>query len=233
MKRGILLAVAWGVTGLASPAGSQEAGLPSEAREVQEKSATLRSYRAELVLEAKEEDGTPFRLEGKILFESPSRRRLEIREGGVEGDPQILVNDGKVEWQHYPAAGVVYRLTEPPPTPGPHRPFAEAQPGTVRFVERAGTKRDPIVRFEAQPLPASVEGSPVPVEKIRIDVGEEDGLVREMALLDAQGQAVLTQRFSNIELNVPTSEGDFSFSPPPGVAVVDMPGERAQLPAKQ
>lgn len=224
MKREIL-AFVWVAAGLASPALAEEPALPPEAQEVIEKSAALKSYRADLVLEAKEEDGTPFRLEGKLLFESPSRRRLEIREVGAESAPQMLVNDGKVEWQHYPQAGVVYRLTEPPPTPGPHRPFAEASPGTVRFVERAGTKRDPIVRFEADPLAASVEGSPVPIEKVRIDVGGNDGLVRELVLLDAEGGAVLTQRFSDIELNVPTSEGDFAFSPPAGVAVVDMPAE--------
>ena len=227
MRKGILT-FAWVLAGLASPVWSQEAGLPPEAQQMLEKSSALKSYRTKLVLEAKEEDGTPFRLEGKLLFESPSRRRLEIREAGSDDAPQMLVNDGKVEWQHYPQAGVVYRLTAPPPTPGPHRPFAETQPGTVRFVERAGTKRDPILRFEAQPLPASVEGSPVPVEKIRIDVGENDGLVRQLVLLDAAGEAILTQSFSKIELNVPTSEEDFAFTPPEGVAVVDMPAAQAE-----
>lgn len=230
MMKGIL-AFAWLVIGLASPAGSQEAGLPPEAQQVLERSAALKSYRAELVLEAKEEDGTSFRLEGKLLFESPSRRHLEIRESGSDEAPQLLVNDGKVEWQHYPKAGVVYRVLQPPPTPGPHRPFAEAQPETVRFVERSGTKQEPLLRFEAQPLPASVEGAPVPVQKIRIDVGEKDGLVREMTLLDAHGEAVLTQRFTKIEVNVPTSDKDFTFIPPPGVAVVDMPGQ--ETPAQQ
>lgn len=224
MKKGILALAL--VAGLAGPAFAEEAALPAEARRVAEKAAALKSYRADLTLEAREEEGGPFKLEGKLLFENPTRRRLEIRESGAEGGAQLLVNDGKVEWQHYPEAGVVYRLTDLPPTPGPHRPFAEAQPGTVRFVEKGGSKPEPVLRFEAQPLPSSVEGSPVPIEKIRIDVGEKDGLTREMVLLDAQGNAVLTQRFSNIELNAPMEDKDFTFTPPEGVAVVDMPAQK-------
>ena len=227
MKKSMLV-LAWAIMGLAPLAFSEEAALPPEAQQAVERSAAIKSYRMELVLEAREEDGTPFRLEGKLLFQSPSRRRLEIREAGADSAPQFLVNDGKVEWQHYPQAGVVYRLTQPPPTPGPHRPFAEALPGTVRFVEKAGTKQEPLMRFEAQPLPASVEGSPVPVQKIRIDVGEKDGLVREMVLLDAQGGEVLAQRFTHVEVNVPTSDKDFAFTPPEGAAVVDVPGQPAQ-----
>lgn len=220
-----MLVLAWVVMGLAHCAFSEEAAFPPEAQEAVERSAALKSYRVELVLEAKEEDGTPFRLEGKLLFQSPSRRRLEIREAGSDSAPQLLVNDGKVEWQHYPQTGVVYRLARPPPTPGPHRPFAEAQPGTVRFIGKAGTEQEPLLRFEALPLPASVEGSPVPVEKIRVDVGERDGLVREMVLLDAQGGEVLAQRFTRVEVDVPTSDKDFAFTPPEGAAVVDMPEE--------
>lgn len=226
-----ILAAALVLGGTAGPALPEEAGLPAEARQVLERSAALKSYRADLTLDAREEDGSLFRLEGKLLYESPTRRRLEIRESGVEG-VQLLINDGKVEWQHYPQAGIVYRVTELPPTPGPHRPFAETQPGTVHFVGRGGTRQDPTLRFEAEPLPASVEGSPVPVEKIRVDVGEKDGLVREMALLDAQDGAILTQRFSNIEVNVPTSDEDFRFSPPQGVAVVDIPPRQAQQPSE-
>ena len=227
MKKGILLlALGWMLAGLAHPVFSDEAGLPPEAQAAAERSAALKSYRAELVLEAKEDDGTPYRLEGKLLFERPSRRHLEIREAGAEGATHLLVNDGKVEWQHDPQAGVVYRLTQPPPTPGPHRPFVDTQQGTVRFVGKIGTQEEPLLRFEAQPLAASVEGSPVPIEKIRIDVGEKDGLVREMSLLDARGEAVLTQRFTRIEVDVPTSDSDFTFTPPKGVAVVDIPGQQ-------
>lgn len=224
MKKGIWV-LAWVVAGLTSPVGAQEAGLPLEAQQMLDKAATHKSYRAQLVLEAEEEGGAPFRMEGKLLFAAPSKRRLEIREAGTDSAPQMLVNDGVVEWQHYPQAGVVYRLTAPPPTPGPHRLFAEAQPGTVRFIERTGSGGDTILRFEAKPLPASVEGSPVPIEKVRIDVGEKDGLVRQLALLDDKGDAVLTQKFSGIEVNVPTSDKDFAFAPPEGAAVVDMPPE--------
>jgi len=52
-----------------------------------DKAAALKSYRAELTLEAQEEEGQPFKLEGKLLFENPTRRRLEIQEAGGQQNP--------------------------------------------------------------------------------------------------------------------------------------------------
>ncbi len=204
-------------------ASAEEPPLPKEAKEVLRKAAALESYRAKFLLEAKEEDGQTFYLRGTLLYQKPQRRRLEIYQGDAEQPSQILVADGTVEWQHYPQSGTVYRVLNPPPPPGPHRPFAEVQPGTLRFiqwVEEGGERR---LRFEAEPLPSMKEGAPVSVRKLEIEVGERDGLARRLQLLDAQGQPVLTQNFTQVEVNLDLEQNQFLFVPQEGMTVMDLP----------
>ena len=195
--------------------------MPKEAQDLSAKAAALKSYRARFTLEAKEQTGEPVQMKGTLLFEQPNRRRLELQAGGSKDLSQLLVSDGKIEWQYDEADHLVQKVTSPPEAPGPHRAFAEVQKDSLRFVERVGVSPDVRLRFEGAPLPAVVEGSPVPIEKLRIDVGEQDGLVRELMLLDSKGEAVLTQHYQEVEVNVPIPEGSFAFTPPPGTRVVE------------
>ena len=204
-----------------TPVFSEEVALPSESKELSAKAAGWESYKAAFTLEAKEADGKLFKLEGKLLYKRPAHRRLEIREGEAQGNTQLLVSDGKTEWQYYPSSAVVYRMSNPPEPPGPHRPFSESKPETLRFVKRVQGGPEVLLRFEGEPLSASVEGAPVPVKSIRVDIAEKDGLLREMALLDEKGQEVLIQRYSQVEVNVPIADDQFIFTPPEGVAVME------------
>ena len=215
-----------------TPVFSEEAVLPNEAKGLLAKAAGWESYRTTFTLEAKEADGKLFKLQGTILYKKPAHRRLEIHEGEAKENTQLLVSDGKTEWQYYPQSAVVYRITTPPEPPGPHRPFSEAKPETVRFMKRVEGGPEVLLRFEGQPLPASVEGAPVPVKQIRVDVAEKDGLLRRMVLLDEKGQEVLTQEYSQVEVNVPIADDQFIFTLPEGVAVMDLPPAGANQPAQ-
>ena len=210
---------------LLSPAFAEESVSPEEAHRVQTQAESIRSYQTRFTLEAQEETGEPVTLEGTLLFEQPNRRRLELKEGPEQEPSQLLISDGTVEWQSYPAANTVYRARSPELAPGPHRPFSEVQPGSVRFLEKIESGRDKRVRFEAIPLPSVVEGSPVPIQTMRIEVAEQDGLVRELVLLDAQGEPVLTQRYLDLKVNVSIPEENFQFTPPEGFRVVDIDEE--------
>lgn len=211
------------VLGLCAPVlWAEEALLPKEAQELVAKSAALKSYRTRFTLEAKEEDGRPIHLEGVILYELPNRRRIELKEGESAQLSQLLVSDGKQEWQFYPELASVYRGESTPEAPGPHRPFNEVLKGTLRFIAEIGKDPEARYRFEGTPLPAIVEGSPVPIQLLRIDVGKSDGLVRGMYLVDEKGEVILSQEYRDVEVNVPIAEQEFTFVPPAGVAVVEM-----------
>ena len=222
MKKPRLRLLALGLLLAASGAAEAEE-LPMEAQQMVRKAEALDSYRAKFLLEAKEEDGQVFRLRGTMLFQKPQQRRLEIFEANAQEPSQILVGDGKVEWQYYPQSKVVYRALNPPPPPGPHRPFAEVRPGTLRFIRAVEERNQRRLRFEAEPVPSIQEGAPVSIRKMGIEVGEQDGLVRKLELLDEQGQPTLTQSFTEVEANPTLEKGQFLFVPPAGVAVIDLP----------
>ena len=222
IRRSLMLGALLFLTAAAVRA-EEEPALPPEAREILQKLAGIQSYKVRFSMEAKEPDGKLFQLEGTFLYQAPNSRRLEIHRPESKEEPQLLVSDGKVEWQYDPEAGTVYRLLNPKEAPGPHRPFSEAKGGTVRFVGRQTDEAGEFLRFEAEPIPESVSGSPIPVQKIQIDVDSKNGLMRQLILLGAGGDAVMTQRFSDPQVNVPVSGKQFTFVPQQGMAVVDLP----------
>jgi outer membrane lipoprotein-sorting protein len=198
------------------------ADLPREAEQLNSKLSGVRSYQADFSMETKEEDGKPVKLEGKILFKTPNLRKLEIKQDDTGGLPQVIVADGKLEWHYDPNSAQVLRSKIPADLPGPHRPFGEIQPGTLRFVQKNGSGRDSVSLFEGTPAPVLVESSPVPIKLIRLEVGDEDGFLRHLVLLDEKGQEVLAQRYSNIRINVDVPSSEFVFTPPDGVPVRDL-----------
>lgn len=204
--------------------------LPKEAQELTAKANALTSYRTTFTLETKEEDGQTVRLEGRLSFQQPNRRHLEIREGESAEMAQSIVSDGQKEWHYYPGTRSLYRVDVPKEIPGPHRPFSEVEPGTVRFVAKHGSGPEARFRFEGKPTTSITEGAPVPIQTIRVDVGE-DGLVRELYLLDSKGEQVFSQIYSKVEINAPFPQGEFTFTPPAGVPIIEM-GASREVPSE-
>ncbi len=225
VKRGALfvLAVLFLVTHDSRPTTVfAEETLPQEAQELAAKISALESYRCFFLLEAQEKPGETVRLEGTLSFQRPNRRRLELKESGSKETSQLLVSDGKVEWQYDPGSKTAYRLANPPEAPGPHRPFAQGR--AFRFVQRRNAGKETQLQFEGSPLPEVVRDSPVPIQTLRVEVGEGDGLVRELILLDGKGGMVLLQKYQQVELNVTFPEETFVFEPPSGVKVEELGG---------
>ncbi len=206
-----------------NPVFAQAASLPKEAEAVTAKLSGVKGYQADFTMETKEEDGKVVKLAGKISFAMPNRRRLEIKQDDTGGLPQVIIADGKMEWHYDPNLKQVLRSPIPAELPGPHKPFGETQPGTVRFVEKTGEGEESVLRFEAVPAPVIAESSPVPIKLIRLDIGEQDGFLRQLVLLNDKGEEVLVQRYGNVKINEESPESDFSFTPPEGVPVKDIP----------
>lgn len=206
---------------------AQEPPLPKEAKALVDRVSALKSYQAKFTLEAKEENGEEVRVEGTVIFEKPNRRRLNLSNPGEKEASQMIVSDGTTEWQYDVASKTVYKIKALADVPGPHRPFGEVKTETLRFVRSMGEGAAAVSRFEAVPLPAVVEGSPVAIESLRVDVGQKDGLVRELVLLDPKGETVFTQRYEDIQTNVSVAQGTFTFTPPADVRIIE-PGQPAQ-----
>lgn len=205
-----------------TPVFAAPAALPKEAQELTGKLSGVKTYQADFAMETKEEDGKPVKLEGTISFQAPNQRRLEIKQAAAGEQPQVIIADGKLEWHYDPNSAQVLRSQLPAELPGPHRPFGEIQPGTLKFVEKSGSGKEAVVRFEGTPAAVLVESSPVPIKTIRLDVGEEDGFLRHLVLLDEKGEAVLSQHYSDIRVNTDIPASEFVFTPPEGVPVKDL-----------
>ena len=221
IRQGFPLVVLCGMW-IGTSVAAEELSLPKEAQEMLVKASQVKSYRVRFALEAKEEDGKPVRMEGVLLYAQPNRRRLELKTPESEESSQLVVSDGTTEWQYYSGTHTAYRLESSPMAPGPHRAFAEMQEGTVRFIEKRSEGDTALLRFEATPLSAVVEGSPVPIETLQVDVREADGLVQRLVLLGQKGDTVLMQQYQDLELNPSVSEETFHFTPPEGTQVVEM-----------
>ncbi len=213
----------------ATAAFAEDAALPNEAVELQKKAEQLKSYKASFSLAAKEENGKEFKMEGTMIYQKPDHRRLEMKETGTEGAPQQLVSDGKTEWQYYPEGKAAYKINNPPAAPGPHRAFADIKPGTVRFLGKTGDG----LSFEAEPQPNVVEQAPVKVEKVRLVLDENNGLIKSMALMGENGEEVLTQKFFDIETNIAVPDDTFRFTLPEGVSVMEVPVPGTEAVAEQ
>ena len=205
-----------------APVFAEPASLPKEAEELAAKLSDVKTYQADFSMETKEEDGKPVKLEGKISFKTPNQRRLEIKQDDTGGLPQVIVADGKLEWHYDPNTAQVLRSELPGELPGPHLPFGEVHPGTLRFVEKSGSGKEAVYRFEGTPATVLAESSPVPIKVIRLDVSGEDGFLRHLVLLDEKGAEVLSQNYNNLRINANIPASDFIFTPPEGVPVKDL-----------
>ena len=211
---------------------AEPAALPKEAQELTAKLSAVKTYEADFTMETKEDDGKLVKLEGKISFKSPNMRRLEIKQDDTQELPQMVISDGTYEWHYDPNTNPdtqespqVLRSSVPAELPGPHRPFGEIQSGSLRFVEKRGSGATAVLRFEGAPSPVLAQSSPVPIKLIRLDVGEQDGFLRDLFLLDEKGQEVLAQHYTSIRINPDLPASDFVFTPPEGVPVKDLSAE--------
>ena len=207
--------------------------------EVQRKAGQVESYKADFTLTVTEQD-KPSTLAGSILYQRPDKRRIEFTNApGAEDIAQLVVSDGKTEWQYFPGRKVVnqtdwakVRAAGVPPETlevrGLHQPFIDVKSESIRFIEQKTEGQQSIYVFEADPSPTLVAEAPFTPGKLQIGIGAADGLTRWLTMQDANGREVLSQQYSKVQTRVAAKTDDFTFSPPEGVQVVDISEERAQ-----
>lgn len=218
----------------AHPAAAGADDTAARQAELEAKAEAVQAYRADFTLTVTE-DGAPSTLKGTILYQRPDKRRIEFV-GAPSPDEvaQLVVSDGAVEWQYFPGRKTAHKTdwaavkTAGAPADalairGPHQPFLDLKPESVRLVETTGD----LSVFEADPAPALIAEAPFAPGKIRVEVSSADGLARRLTMSDADGRQVLAQDYAGIRLNPAIAGDSFAFTPPDGVEVVDISQERA------
>lgn len=222
----------------ASPAVAGADETATRVAELQAKAGAVETYQADFTLTVTE-DNTPSTLAGTILYQRPDKRRIEFTGAPAPEDvAQLVVSDGTVEWQYFPGRHVAHRTdwakvkaagapAETLEARGPHQPFLDLKPESIRLVDTKGEAEAPQYVFEAAPAPALVAEAPFAPGTIRVVVAAADGLARHLTMTDAQGHEVLSQEYTNIRINEPVAGTPFTFTPPKDAQVVDISDERA------
>ena len=223
---------------VASPAVAGAEETAARVAELQAKAVAVAAYQADFSLTVTE-DHKPSTLNGTILYQRPDKRRIEfVGSPAPEDVAQLVVSDGAVEWQYFPgrhlahktdwakvkAAGAPSEMLE---IRGPHQPFLDLKPESVRLVETTADAAAPRDIFEAEPAPALIAEAPFAPGKIRVEVSAADGLARRLTMSDADGHEVLSQEYTNVRINPPITGAPFTFTPPGDAQVVDISEERA------
>ncbi len=224
------------IVGLAvvSPAVAGADETAARVAELQAKAGAVNAYQADFTLTVTE-DNKPSTLNGTLLYQRPDKRRIEFTGAPAPDDvAQLVVSDGAVEWQYFPGRHLAHKTdwvkVKAAGAPagaleirGPHQPFLDLKPESVRLVE---TTADGTGIFEAEPAPALVAEAPFAPGKVRVEVAA-DGLAHRLTMTDADGHEVLSQEYTNVRLDPPITGTPFAFTPPTGAQIVDISDERA------
>lgn len=180
--------------------------------------ARIASLRAEFTQGAFNQSlGQTIEAEGVVYVKKPGKMRWEYR----TPTPQQIVSDGKSLWVYTPELNQVNVGEAPRALAGPAGSFLAGlgrlrEEFTVRFLNPLKTDQ------AGNPVLDLTPREPTPMlTRLILSVDAKEFLVRKAVLYD-QFDNTVTMRFTEIAVNPELSDQLFTFTPPPGVAVVPL-----------
>jgi hypothetical protein len=67
------------------------------------------------------------------------------------------------------------------------------------------------------------------MDKMDLSIGREDGFMRHMAILGADGAPIMTMAMKNLKFNVDIPDATFEYTPPAGVQIMDMTEQMQEM----
>jgi outer membrane lipoprotein carrier protein len=162
--------------------------------------------------------GQDIKAEGTVLLKKGGKMRWDYKSPA----PQQIVSDGTSLWVYTPELNQVNKGSAPKALTGPAGSFLSGlgklrEEFTVRFLNpanpRDGAGRPVLDLTPKQPTPL--------LTRLVITVDPKDHVVRQAVLYD-QFQSTVTMTFSRVAINPGLSDTLFTFTPPPGAAVVPL-----------
>ena len=208
----------WGALLMALAFSSASAQLPVDAsgdatlQEVQDTYNALESLRGtftQTVAPSFTTDSTQIR--GELLLQDNRYR--------VETSRETLVTNGTTTWIYAPADSqvIVNHASDDPSTVSPQTLFMDyADDYTVTNMRTASRRGEPHRVLTLAPTENGTR-----FQSIRLWVRERDALITRLRVVDAN-DATIKIAFDDLEVNPAVQASDFTFTPPPGVDVVDL-----------
>ncbi len=162
--------------------------------------------------------GQDIRAEGTVYLKRGGKMRWEYR----SPSPQEIVSDGKSLWVHTPELNQVNKGEAPKALAGPAGSFLAGlgrvrEEFQVRFLNPAA-KRD----GQGRPVLDLTPRAPSPLlTRLVLTLDPKDFVVRQAVLYD-QFQNTVTMTFTRVAINAGLGDALFTFTPPPGAAVVPL-----------
>ena len=174
--------------------------------------------------------GTTVTYEVSAWLGGEGRSRQETTSSMKPGTT-LTVQDSNVVWTYMPAMKVAHRLD--PRRIGEAKEEGrdeEAGPPTfegmlrdsVVFVGREMLEGEEVYVLEGPPPGGLAAMTGVEFGKTTLWIAVEDGLVRKQQTLNVQGEVVMSQVRTDVEVNVDLPDSLFTFTPPEDVQVMDM-----------
>ncbi len=184
-------------------------------------------------------EGQRVEIQGTGSFKLPNRMRVEKRL--ADGAREVSVSDGSYLWMYdvdentvtrinlssvYSATDVEADLDQFDPL----RPFRGVEWESIRHAGEDTTGGATVQIFWARPLPNLLTTQlPTTIDRVELRVASKDGLLRSATLLNVDRNAVIVQRFKNIDSDQDVDDGRFRFVVPAGAHPVDATSEMIEL----
>ncbi|MDP6779844.1 MAG: hypothetical protein QGI83_24010 [Candidatus Latescibacteria bacterium] len=197
---------------------------------VQRRSKKVKTCRAEVatVLNVMDQQ---MEIRDSAVFQTPGRMHLvKTLPGDVK---QTVVSDGGILWIDDPEEKTVVRINlsrvyratgreADAYQPDPTRPFRGIRWTTIRYVREEKLEDLRRLVFEAVPEVTLWHAElPVAPARVEFSINPRDGLLRTFTYLDTSGAAIISQVFSEVEVNPTLDPKQFDFVVPANSHIMD------------
>ena len=196
--------------------------------EIEEARSAVTSYRAETERQM-HMMGAMMTHNATEWHQGEERSRQEMTSSMMPG-VTISIRDSGVMWTYMPAMKLVQRIDASRVKQELGENGDEEKPETfhgmlkdsVIFVGMENLEGEEVYLLEGQSSGGMKALTGIEFGRIRAWIGVGDGLVRKKVVYDKQGEEVMVETRTNVEVNVDIPDSLFTFTPPEGVQVMDM-----------
>ncbi|MCK4905665.1 outer membrane lipoprotein carrier protein LolA [bacterium] len=200
---------------------------------IQAQAKTINSYSSDLTMNM-QIMGQRIIYTGKLSFKKPNKSRMEMsgKIGHVD-IKQIIISNGKTAWTYHPNMKMARKIDlgklvaetgdETKQRNGdPSNPFQSLKRNSITYIRTEKIDDKNVYLFQGTPEISGIEDLALVPEKVEIGIYADNGMISKMVMLDKEDKEMMSQYYSNIQLNVKIPDSEFEFTPPEGIQVMDM-----------
>jgi outer membrane lipoprotein-sorting protein len=221
------------------PAAAQnEAKTKQIVDDLTEKAKAVKSYRVDTEMET-HAMGEQIRTRGSMAFKEPNKMHITTTTDLMGGMQQETYKADSTIWTYMPQMKMASKVEmdkvkEAMPS---QKEFGEADlsktlkdmpAGALTFIEEKNVDGNDVYVFQMSPeaftqdMASPQKTFPMMPQKIEFMVFADNGLPYQFLLYGKNNELIMSQKYTNYQINTPIPDSEFEFTPPEGAQVVDM-----------